>query len=466
MKEVSGAIEDSENVEQSLLQELLSTCETVFVKKLSLNDRDWSRLRNKHQAGVYVPRTERDSGFFPDLKNKLRTGKDADGKPIREAFFQTEWPQFGVTDQSRLVHYASKGEETHLTGLPKEAFRELAPASFLVIGKSSDGNKNPIFKCITLDSTSESATSLIDVLSIEPDFVSAIRHPLKLAAQVKKVTLTFLELVIRAYHDGKLVEFAAKHSTLPSTNSLATLARQQYLSRTGLKNFDPFTIRKPGDVIRQVSRGDEYEIFRDLQMKAKSVELVSMIVGTNPATASIERIITALVTDYPKIDALLLSASQQRKSRAGYSFEFQIEQMLIDGCIAYDKQVVIEAKKRPDFILPSFDFFKSVNRKKSDVIVLSAKTTLRERWKQVQREIGNSDLFLATVDENIASNAIDDMGSIGITLVVPESLKASDTTEYKKHKSVISFKSFFEFEVKKKRMPTWNRKGIYPRVVP
>ena len=95
--------------------------------------------------------------------------------------------------------------------------------------------------------------------------------------------------------------------------------------------------------------------------------------------------------------------------------------------------------------------------------MLSAKTTLHERWKQVQREIGNADLFLATVDENIASNAIDDMSSIGITLVVPESLKASDTTEYKKHKSVINFKSFFEIEVKKKRMPCWKKQGIHTK---
>lgn len=465
MKEGSGAIENSENAEQSLLQELLSTCEAVFVKKLSLNDRDWSRLSNKHQHGVYIRQAERDSGFFPALKEKLRTGKHADGKPVREAFFETEWPQFGITDQSRLVNYTSKGEETHLTGVPKVAFRELAPASFLVIGKTTAGNKSAKFKCITLDSTSESAASLIDVLSIEPDFVSDIRQPAKLAAQVKKAKLTFLQLVIRAYHDGKLTEFAARHSALPSTNSLATLARQQFLSQTGLKSLNPFGMKKPGDVIRQISRGVEYEIFKDLQMKAKSVELVRLIVGTNPATASIERIITALVSDYQKIDALLLSASQQRKSRAGYSFEFQIEQMLIDGSIAYDKQVVIEAKKRSDFILPSFAFFKSAIREKGDVIVLSAKTTLRERWKQVQREIGNSDLFLATVDENIASNAIDDMSSIGITLVVPESLKASDTTEYKKHKSVINFKNFFELELKKKRMPTWNKKGIYARVV-
>ena len=54
---------------------------------------------------------------------------------------------------------------------------------------------------------------------------------------------------------------------------------------------------------------------------------------------------------------------------------------------------------------------------------MSAKTTLRERWKQVEREKGTRDLYLTTVDENIAGNAIEDMASIGIKLVIPEKLK-------------------------------------------
>src|SRR5690606_10546857 len=121
----------------------------------------------------------------------------------------------------------------------------------------------------------------------------------------------------------------------------------------------------------------------------------------------------------------LLSAAQQRKSRAGYSFEHHIEAMLIAGNCPYEKQVVIEAKKRPDFILPTLELYKDPSRTKAEALVLSAKTTLRERWKQVQQEIKNCDLYLATVDENIAANAIEDMAEQGIRLVVPESLKNS-----------------------------------------
>lgn len=57
------------------------------------------------------------------------------------------------------------------------------------------------------------------------------------------------------------------------------------------------------------------------------------------------------------------------------------------------------------------------------------------------------DLYLATVDESITGNAIVDMASQGSCLVVPESLKNSDTTEYKVQASVLSFKDFFEGDI-------------------
>ena len=83
-------------------------------------------------------------------------------------------------------------------------------------------------------------------------------------------------------------------------------------------------------------------------------------------------------------------------------------------------------------------------------IILSAKTTLRERWKQVEREMGAGQLFLATVDETIAGNAITEMAGMGIHLVVPEKLKKSKETEYDGHKNVLSFRDFFDGEITKR----------------
>jgi hypothetical protein len=234
------------------------------------------------------------------------------------------------------------------------------------------------------------------------------------------------------------------------------MARDSFLGKHGIPNLNPFKLDRPGDAVREISRGIEWALFKDFQLKARSLELVNLIVGDDPTSASVEKVITSLVSQYQRIDAILLSASQQRKSRAGSSFESHIEQLLIDGRVPFEKQVVLTALKRPDFILPSLALFRDKERAKEDVLILSAKTTLRERWKQVQSEMINCDLFLATVDENVPGNAIEEMASIGITLVVPESLKSSKITEYEEHANVIDFKTFFEHEVRAQRMPKWH----------
>ncbi|MNY02283.1 Type-2 restriction enzyme EcoRII [compost metagenome] len=246
---------------------------------------------------------------------------------------------------------------------------------------------------------------------------------------------------------------------MPTTVELAQTARRQYLTQNGLPNLNPYKMDKPGDALRAISRNVEYEIFKDLQIKIRSIELIRLILGDDPAKVGIEKVLRAIVLNFSKIDAMLLSAAQQRKSRAGYSFEHHIEMMMKDGGIPFDKQVVLEAKKRPDFILPSQVLYKDTKRSHVETLVLSAKTTLRERWKQVGGEIRNCDLFLATVDENIAQNAIRDMKSQGISLVVPESLKNSDMTDYKSEPNVLSFRTFFDVELCEKREGLWKKRG-------
>lgn len=439
------------------LTKLLEDAHVVFVKKLSLNDRDWARLPNKHQAGVYIPTLERDGGFFPALIKKVRDSANAE--EIRETFFDIEWPETGEMKNGRLVHYTSKGEETHLTRLPKTAFRELAPASFLVIGR-----RESQYRALTIDSESDDYALLSDILSLPPDFRCGVFDLALIQSKREEKTLTFVEEVVKAYFDGSITSLIEQYSIMPRTTDLAAAARSRYMAENGLKRLDPFSMATPGDAIRAISRGVEYEIFKDLQIRGRTLELVRLIFGDDPKAVTPENALRAIIVEFPKIDALLLSAAQQRKSRAGYSFEHHIEAMLIGGGVPFEKQVVIESKKRPDFILPGVALYADAERAKDEALVLSAKTTLRERWKQVSQEMRNCDLYLATVDENIAANAIQDMAAQGITLVVPESLKASDTTEYKKQANVLSFRSFFDQELGRNRWPLWVKRGfVLPR---
>ncbi|WP_421760319.1 type II restriction endonuclease [Devosia sp.] len=429
-----------------LLVALIGKADLVFVKKLSNNDRDWARFANKHQAGVYIPHRERDSGFFPELAEKPL--RDPDGHTIRETFFRTFWPQVNEVRETRLVHYTSKGQETHLTRLPQENFSDLLPASFIVIGRIT-GKTGHEYECLTIDSGSDEAELLAESFSLDPEFLVQVFDPAAVRGAERDKVFDFADQVIAAWLDGKIASFASGHAAMPTTLQLALKAQGAWLEKTGQPNMDPFALHNPGDVLREISRSIEWELFREYQRRERSVELVRIVFGDTPNNLSPSEIIRALVDEFPRVDALMLSASQQRKSRAGYSYEHHIEAMLLGGNIPFEKQVVIEAKKRPDFILPSLTFLSSKSDSAATGLILSAKTTLRERWKQVEREMGGKRrLFLSTVDENIAGNAIEDMASLGVHLVIPESLKKSKLAEYEGHCNVLGFREFCESQIK------------------
>jgi hypothetical protein len=239
------------------------------------------------------------------------------------------------------------------------------------------------------------------------------------------------------------------------------MARAKFLGDENLKNLNPFELEFPGDVLLEISRKIEYDLYREHQFRIRVLQLVLLIVGDDLRDTTVANIVRTIGYRYDEIDALLLSASQQRKSRAGYSFESHISRMLLDGGIPFASQKLVASNRaRPDFILPSMKLYKDKTRSRSDALVLSAKTTLRERWKQVMDEISNCDLFLATFDEKITSDAIAQMATRGIWLVVPEAMKKSTSAEYSKSPNVIGFKTFFSDVIRKEKWPAWVYRGI------
>lgn len=426
---------------------------SIFLKKLSLNDWQWTEDPKKHQNGPYIVKAERDSGFFPPMQ-PARTKPGA--KPIFEAFFDISWPQLErpVTKKARIVNWRSKKEETHLTGVAHEAFTGINPASFLLIAKTLKGSET-LYSATTVDSSSSGYQYLEDLFGLSPEFCSGIFEPKRVIRTQQERLFDFINEALAAFQAGRIDAFAASHLNIPKPAELALLAQEAYKKSYGNADFNPFTMDAPGDAVRLISRGLEYEIFKSFEIRRRSMELVQLILGSDPRAVSISQVLMNIVTEFPGIDGILLSAAQTRKSRAGASFELHIERLLKDGSIPHEVQVVADAKKRPDFVLPSLAAYMNPLRKRDGALVLSAKTTLRERWKQVHGEIKNCDLFLATVDEGIAANAILDMERQGIILVVPESLKKSDTTVYESQSNVISFKTFFESELRSKRLKNW-----------
>ncbi len=139
---------------------------------------------------------------------------------------------------------------------------------------------------------------------------------------------------------------------------------------------------------------------------------------------------------YPKaLDEFFLSVSQGRKARAGSTFEKLLAAVFRSLGYEFTEQPSIDGK--PDFVFPSVEHYR---RAAMDCIVFTAKTTLRERWRQITTEGAKGGaMFLATLDDSITDDDLREMSMQRIYVVVPKSMK---DTHYEKHVNAVSFESF------------------------
>jgi EcoRII C terminal. len=191
----------------------------------------------------------------------------------------------------------------------------------------------------------------------------------------------------------------------------------------------------------RISRDIEYALYKHAELRQRAAQAAGVLLrGQDP--------VAALVRGFGQLDGLFLSAAQTRKSRAGRSFEQHVQRLLIDGRVRHQAQAVLGGR-RPDFVLPDVA---TLNRAQDrDTLILSLKTTLRERWKQLGLERLHAPVFLATVDDRVSAEAIADMARNAIVLVVPESLKASKEACYENVAEVITFRDFFQDQIRARR---------------
>ena len=151
---------------------------------------------------------------------------------------------------------------------------------------------------------------------------------------------------------------------------------------------------------------------------------------------------------FPYVYQLCLSTTQSRRTRAGREFELVIEHILSVYGYSFEAQSNIGAArfheldltKAVDFLVPNTGAYEN-NRPKCAVI--TAKTTLRERWQQVAEELQRTNvpaIYLLTLDESITDAVIQRLIRYNITLVLPESEKKA---KFADADQVLSFKTFF-----------------------
>ena len=115
------------------------------------------------------------------------------------------------------------------------------------------------------------------------------------------------------------------------------------------------------------------------------------------------------------------SITNRRRARAGRSFENHIRFTLEDVAIPFEHQPDVDG--RPDFIVPSADAYNDSDYPVDKLFVIGAKTTSRERWRQLLDEGRRvPSKYFMTLQPSMSKRQFDAIVEADVRLVVPESL--------------------------------------------
>ena len=210
--------------------------------------------------------------------------------------------------------------------------------------------------------------------------------------------------------DLLLREFVSHFNKFPETRQMAQGARDCFNTAYGVA--DNVQKSKPDEILLNWVDA-EYRLFKFMEEK------VYADVMTKP---------------FGSIDAFVQMANEvlnRRKSRAGKSLEHHLADIFAKNELMFEEQAVTEDNKKPDFLFPNAECYHNLQFPADDLIVLGAKTTCKDRWRQVLTEADRVDVkFLFTLQQGISKNQLKEMHDSRLTLVVPQKYIASFPQEY------------------------------------
>ncbi|WP_419649887.1 type II restriction endonuclease [Thiolapillus sp.] len=114
-----------------------------------------------------------------------------------------------------------------------------------------------------------------------------------------------------------------------------------------------------------------------------------------------------------------LSVQNRRKSRAGHALENHLEEIFISRQICYQRGATTENRARPDFLFPSGGEYHDPFFDSNLLTMLGAKSTCKDRWRQVLSEAERiPDKHLLTLETAISTAQTDEMRGHRLQLVV------------------------------------------------
>ena len=134
--------------------------------------------------------------------------------------------------------------------------------------------------------------------------------------------------------------------------------------------------------------------------------------------------------DVDEFVSFSLSVQNRRKSRVGHAFERHLDTLFKYHGLHFEqgrgKGLVTENNSKPDFLFPGFSSYHDPRFPVGELLVLGAKTTCKDRWRQVLNEAHRiPQKHLITLEAAISEGQTMEMKASNLQLVVPQSIQAT-----------------------------------------
>lgn len=121
-----------------------------------------------------------------------------------------------------------------------------------------------------------------------------------------------------------------------------------------------------------------------------------------------------------------LSVQNRRKSRSGSALENHLSEIFTACRVRFSRTDITEHKSKPDFLFPGIAEYRRADFPQNRLTMLGAKTTCKERWRQVLSEAARIEQkHLLTLEAAISVGQTNEMRAHRLQLVLPRSLHAT-----------------------------------------
>ena len=333
---------------------------------------------------------------------------DDDRRSIPTRFVWLSDEQEGVSDDGVVSWYDSRKNKKHRSAEFRLYYTTNAVSEMMTTGDSLFLASRPDGSVMVIVARSGSTiqSQLLWMFGVEqPEFEFKFREIPKEADKVDFALRYILdELGIEPEEpdaeefDRLLAPFATK---FPTTRAFSELARKS------LKDIN--ALDDPDSVLMAWIEREEL-LFRRLERRLVAVRLETGFVNRDGA-------------DIDSFLSYSLHVQNRRKSRAGQSLENQFEALLGARKIRYSRGAETENRNKPDFLFPGVNEYHDQDFTASNLTMLAAKSTCKDRWRQALSEAERiSRKHLLTLEPGISENQTTEMRAKNLQLVLPKRL--------------------------------------------